>query len=151
MKDFFLIKVPLTTYLLLLLIGYTIIALFVDKIPLDRAALTLFSANSFLYGFYISPIIKSQNDRIEKLQLLISKETAKIYEIALYSKRLTEDAHRETLRLLKRYARSVAKNEDYTQGEREYKKLMSYLIGYSGDGVGKDQYKEMMKASFAIQ
>jgi hypothetical protein len=151
MKNFFLKKVRLSTYLLFFLGSYTIVAICVDKVPLDRAALTLFSANSFLYGFYISPIVKSQNDRIERLQQLVSKEATKIYEVALYSKRLTADAHRETLRLLKRYTKSVSRHEDYTQGEREYKKFMSYLIDYDGDGIGKDQYKEMMKASFAIQ
>lgn len=150
MRNFFLYKVRLTNYFLFFLGFYAVIALIVDKVPLDKAALTLFSANSFLYGFYISPIVKSQNDRIDKLHLLVRKEATKIYEIALYSKRLSPDYHIEIIKILHDYIRAVSKTKKHTHGEKEFQDLMTTLIVYSSD-TGKDQYKEIMKASFAIQ
>lgn len=141
----------MSNYFILVLFIFALITLTVDKIFLDKAALTLFSANSFLYGFYISPIIKSQNDRIDKLHELVRREASKIYEIALYSKRLTPAAHRKIIQLLQNYVLSIKKGKEYSQGEEEYEKLMQYLITYDGDGVGKDQYKEVMKAAFSIQ
>ncbi len=151
MKSLLLNKIRLTNYFIFFLCFYAFITLLLDKVPLDKAALTLFSANSFLYGFYISPIIKSQNDRIDKLHELVRREASKIYEIALYSTRLTPSTHRKTIQLLQNYILSIEKGEKYVQGEEEYEKLMQYLVAYDGDGVGKDQYKEIMKAGLSIQ
>jgi len=150
-KYFLLTKIRLSNYFIILLITFGVVTLLVDKVFLDKAALTLFSANSFLYGFYISPIIKTQNDRIDKLHELVRKEATKIYEIALYSKRLSTQAHRKTLQLLQNYIVSLSDGDKYIQGEEEYEKLMSFLGAYDSEDGGKDQYKEIMKAGFSIQ
>ena len=65
MKKFFLEKVRLSHYFFILLLGYLIIITLLPKVKFDSSALTLFSVNSLLYGFYIAPILNAQRARIE--------------------------------------------------------------------------------------
>lgn len=148
MKQFLLYRVPLTGYLFFLIVLFTVISFFTESIELNRATLTLFSVNSFLYGFYISPIIKGQRDRIDTLHKLVRVEASKLYEIAQYSARLEPKQHRRYMDLLTMYAQAAYVDHD-VQGEQAFENLMAELVKY--DGNEKDPYKEMLKQSFYIQ
>lgn len=148
MKKFLLQKVRLTYYFVFLLFAFMVMSLLIGEVEFDRPALTLFSVNSFLYGFYISPIINAQRARINELHKLIRVESAKLYEIALYSKRLEQDVHTKLLKELNEYAAAAYADHD-KDGEKEFEDIMTLLINYKGDH--KDPYKEIMKAAFAVQ
>ena len=81
LKHFLLTRVRLTQYLFIFAAVYFVISLFLPKIELQGAALTLFSVNSFLYGFYISPIINAQRIRIDQLHRLVVIEVNKLEEL----------------------------------------------------------------------
>ncbi len=55
-----LLKIRLSYYFVIFLIFYTGLLMFIPKPELPAAGLTLFSINSFLFGFYFTPILNNQ-------------------------------------------------------------------------------------------
>lgn len=65
-----------------------IIVLILPSIKFDSGALMLFSVNSFLYGFYISPILGAQKARVEDLHKIVRSESNAIFAMVLSLKKL---------------------------------------------------------------
>jgi hypothetical protein len=148
LKHFLLTRVRLTQYLFIFAAVYFVVSLFLPKIELQGAALTLFSVNSFLYGFYISPIINAQRIRIDQLHRLVVIEVNKLEELLQYSQRMESDFHAEIHTAIKRYSSAAAQGGANT-GDIEFDALVSLIVGYTGDV--KDPHKEMLKSVFAAQ
>jgi hypothetical protein len=148
LKLFLLNKVRLTQYLIIFAIFFFIISLILPKIELQGAALTLFSVNSFLYGFYISPIINAQRLRIDQLHRLVIVEVNKLQEIRQYARRMEYDFQNNITYLLKEYTRAAA-GGGANVGQKEFDALVSMIVTYEGDK--KDPHKEMLKSVFAAQ
>lgn len=148
LKTFLLVKVRLTYYFLASLFIFSVIAIVAEEIEFSDSALMVFSVNSFLFGFYISPIISSQRDRVDNLHKLVRIEASNLYEIALYSKRLEKEWHQKIVTSVKGYTEAAYVNKD-EQGEKEYGALMDTLISYDGKQDGS--YIEMMRAAFMVQ
>ena len=148
LKLFLLNKVRLTQYLVIFTVLFYIISLFLPKIELQGAALTLFSVNSFLYGFYISPIINAQRLRIDHLHRLVVVEVNKLQEIAQYSRRMEVDFRNNIEFLLGRYVQTASVG-GVNPGQREFESLAAMVVDYEGDK--KDPHKEMLKSVFAAQ
>ncbi len=140
--------VRLTQYLIIFTVLFFVIALFLPKIELQGAALTLFSVNSFLYGFYISPIISAQRVRIDQLHRLVVIEVNRLEEIEQYSHR-TEPDFKSTVGIaLDEYIKAAARGGAQV-GQQEFDNLVAIIVGYEGEK--KDPHKEMMKSVFAAQ
>jgi hypothetical protein len=148
LKHFLLTKVRLTQYLIIFAVLFFVISLFLPKIDLQGAALTLFSVNSFLYGFYISPIINAQRLRIDHLHRLVVVEVNKLQEIAQYSRRMEPDFKNDVTYMLDQYVRAASVG-GMNPGVKEFDSLVSLIVGYEGDK--KDPHKEMLKSAFAVQ
>jgi hypothetical protein len=148
LKHFLLNKVRLTQYLVIFAILFFIISLFLPKIELQGAALTLFSVNSFLYGFYISPIINAQRVRIDQLHRLVVIEVNKLQEIMQYSRRMEYDFQNNVTHVLGKYVQAASAG-GATVGQDEFDDLASLIVAYEGDK--KDPHKEMLKSVFAAQ
>jgi hypothetical protein len=148
LKHFLLTKVRLTQYLFIFAVGFFLISLFLPKIDLQGAALTLFSVNSFLYGFYISPIINAQRLRIDHLHRLVVIEVNKLEEIAQYSRRMEPDFQNNITFLLDQYVQAASVG-GLNPGKKEFESLVTMIVGYEGDK--KDPHKEMLKSAFAAQ
>jgi hypothetical protein len=148
LKHFLLTKVRLTQYLFIFAVGFFFISLFLPKIDLQGAALTLFSVNSFLYGFYISPIINAQRLRIDHLHRLVVIEVNKLEEITQYSRRMESDFQNNIVFLLNRYVQAASVG-GLNPGQKEFESLVAMIVGYEGDK--KDPHKEMLKSVFAAQ
>jgi hypothetical protein len=148
LKHFLLTKVRLTQYLVIFAVVFFLISLFLPKIDLQGAALTLFSVNSFLYGFYISPIINAQRLRIDHLHRLVIVEVNKLQEIVQYSRRMEPDFQTNVAHLIDQYVQ-VASVGGVNPGQKEFDSLVSVIVGYEGDK--KDPHKEMLKSAFAAQ
>ena len=148
LKHFFLNRVRLTHYLFIFAAIFFVISLFLPKIELQGAALTLFSVNSFLYGFYISPIINAQRVRIDQLHRLVVIEVNKLEELLQYSLRMEPEFHAEVDAAIKAYSKAAAKGGSDV-GKPEFDALVSLIVGYKGDV--KDPHKEMLKSVFVAQ
>lgn len=148
LKHFLLNKVRLTQYLVIFAVLFFIISLFLPKIDLQGAALTLFSVNSFLYGFYISPIINAQRLRIDHLHRLVIIEVNKLQEITQYAHRMEPDFENDVARVLDRYVKAASVG-GIDPGQKEFEALVALIVGYEGDK--KDPHKEMLKSVFAAQ
>ncbi len=148
LKHFLLTRVRLTQYLFFFAIIFFIISLFLPKIELQGAALTLFSVNSFLYGFYISPIINAQRVRIDQLHRLVVIEVNKLEELLQYSRRMEPEFHEAINTAIQTYSKVAAKG-GADVGKSEFESLVSIIVGYKGDV--KDPHKEMLKSVFMAQ
>jgi hypothetical protein len=148
LKHYLLTRVRLTHYLFIFAILFFIIALFLPKIELQGAALTLFSVNSFLYGFYISPIISAQRTRIDQLHRLVVVEVNKLEELLQYSIRMEPGFHDAVVSAIEMYSKVAVRGGSET-GKEEFEQLMSLVVTYKGEV--KDLHKEMLKSVFAAQ
>lgn len=148
LKHFLLTRVRLTQYLFIFAAVYFVISLFLPKIELQGAALTLFSVNSFLYGFYISPIINAQRIRIDQLHRLVVIEVNKLEELLQYSRRMEPDFHAEIDAAISSYSKAATMG-GANAGDAEFSSLVSIVVDYKGEV--KDPHKEMLKSVFAAQ
>jgi hypothetical protein len=132
MKHFLLTKVRLTYWYFICILTYLTLILLVPKIELKGAELTLFSVNSFLYGFYISPILAAQKTRIEELHKVIREEATAVFSMALKLKKLPHAQRQKILEMLRDYQKTVYNNRSQIQADKKYEELISYCIDYKG-------------------
>lgn len=83
-----LLKIRLSLFFWIFFILYVSILFLVPSVKFDSGALTLFSVNSFLYGFYIAPILSVQKSRIEELHRVVRAEANSLFVMALSSKKI---------------------------------------------------------------
>ncbi|MEM6997808.1 MAG: hypothetical protein AAF413_02760 [Patescibacteria group bacterium] len=136
-------KVRLTYILIFLLVVYALIAYLIPSYELSKPLLTLFSANSFLYGFYISPIVKDQNARIISLQRQIQAESIALYTTALKLLELPSAARKKVRSHLDGYVHAVLNYNNLEMEEKVYEEFLSYLIKYKGKD--KDAVNDIIK------
>lgn len=131
--NYLLQKIRLSWYFCFFLILYFILSLKLPKQSFDSAALTLFSVNSFLYGFYIAPILSAQKTRIEELHKTVRAEANAIFAMALSIKKLPKKTRNEIQKELKEYVQASSDKSTVIEGEKEYEDLITYCIEYSGE------------------
>jgi multisubunit Na+/H+ antiporter MnhB subunit len=132
MKRFLLDKVRLTHYFVLLFILYVLIVFFAPDMKFESGALTLFSVNSFLYGFYIAPILNAQKGRIEELHRIVRSEANAIFAMALGVKKLPKQPRNHIQDMFVRYIQSCIRAEKPGAGEEAYEALITYCLEYKG-------------------
>ena len=132
MKDLFLNKIRLSYYLFGLIIFYFILFLFLPTMEFSGAILTLFSVNSFLYGFYISPILSGQKSRIDELHKIIRSEANSLYGIELKLKKMPAKTRNELQSMIQKYVEMKMKGKKKQFGEEEYEALVTYCLNYKG-------------------
>ncbi len=132
MKDFLLRKVRLSYYFIFFYFFYFIVAAIFPEVELDRPLLTLFSINSFLYGFYISPILSSQRNRVDDLHKAIRAEANALFAMVLKSKKLPKKLHHEFQGMVTDYVYAILKQKPASNGEVEYEKIIGRLVNYGG-------------------
>lgn len=148
LKRFLLTKIRLSQYLIIFTVFYFALSLLLPKIELQGAALTLFSVNSFLYGFYISPIISAQRARIEQLHRLVVIEVNKLQEIVQYARR-TEPEFQDLIAVAYNEYVHASQRDSINAGRKEFDTLVNVIVTYAGEK--KDPHKEMLKSVFAAQ
>ena len=128
-----LLKVRLSVFFWSFLIVYTVLAFFLPSVKFESAALTLFSVNSFLYGFYIAPILGGQKSRVEELHKVVRSEANALFAMALSSKKYSTRLHHHVLEMIKEYMNDILKVKGIGGGEEAYEKMISYAVSYDGD------------------
>ncbi len=158
MKHFLLEKIRLTQYFVVLFIIYGLALLILPSVKFTSGALTLFSVNSFLYGFYIAPILSSQKARIEELHRIVRSEANAIFAMVIGLKKLPKALRNEIQDKFTAYMQSVVREQKPGQGEVMYEELISFCLQYKGenqDDIDKllDRLvaNQMNRTNFALQ
>lgn len=73
-------KVRLSYYFLFFFVFFIGLLMLIPKMELSRTQQTLFSVNSFLLGFYFTPVIKGQKNRIEELGKNIRAQSVALFK-----------------------------------------------------------------------
>lgn len=149
MQRFFLTKIRLSVYFWLLLSLFVILVCFVPRQKFSSGALALFSVNSFLYGFYIAPILSAQKARVEELHRIVRSESNAIFAIALSLKSLPDKTRNNIQQKLIDYLQAVERQKKATGGEKEYEELITFCIDYKGEH--KDEIMKLLDKLVANQ
>lgn len=132
MIDFLLTKIRLTYYFIIFFVIFLSIVIFIPHFKFDGGALTLFSVNSFLYGFYISPILSAQKARIEELTKTVRAEANAVFAMALIVARCPEQFRLKVHGMLLDYLDHARRHRWPAGGEEKYENLISYCLEYKG-------------------
>lgn len=130
--NYLLQHVRLSWYFVIFLGLYTMLAIMLPSQKFESAALTLFSVNSFLYGFYIAPILGAQKARIEDLHKTVRSEANELFAMALSLKKLPKELRTKLQKELSDYMRVSTKQKSIAQGEKEYEDLITFCVEYKG-------------------
>ncbi len=129
----FMLKMRLSLYFWLYLGIFALLLTVLPRIKFESPALTLFSVNSFLYGFYIAPILTAQKARIEELHKIVRLEANAIFGLALLTKRSNDPKfHDQIIDEIEDYTKTLALKRDFAAAEVIYEKTITELIGYKG-------------------
>lgn len=126
-------KIRLTQYFLIFFIVFSAVVYVVPSMKFDSGALTLFSVNSFLYGFYIAPILSAQKGRIEELHKIVRAEANAIFAMVINIKRLPEPLRNKIQDMFIVYLKSSLKERKIGEGEKNYEELISFCLSYKGE------------------
>jgi len=129
-KKLLLEKIRLSWYFTGLFVLFLILVIVLPREKFNTGALTLFSVNSFLYGFFISPILAAQKARIDELHKIVRSEANAVFAMALATKNLPDELRNEIQELLRSYMKKSM--HDRKSGEQAYEDLISSCIQYKG-------------------
>jgi hypothetical protein len=149
MKAFLLHRIRLSWYFVGLLILFGVVSLTIDKVTFSGGALTLFSVNSFLYGFYLAPIFSGQKARIEEMHRVVRNEANAIFAMVLHIKSLPETLRNSIQKEFDDYLDTCVRQRSIAQGEKEYEDLITFCVTYKG--AHKDEIKTLLDKLVANQ
>jgi len=145
----FLLKIRLSHYFFILLGLFTALAFTLDTKNFTSPALTLFSVNSFLYGFYIAPILSGQKARIDELQKVIRSEANALFGLLIKTKKLNDEQRSTYQTMFEDYIKKSLKQRRPAEGEEEYEKLISESLTYKGSD--QDKVEKILEGLVANQ
>lgn len=158
MKNFLLVKIRLSTYFWIFFALYLVLSVTIPGQKFDAGALTLFSVNSFLYGFYIAPILGAQKTRIEELHRIIRSEANALFSIVLKLKKLSPEVRNKLQAMVADYIHAKLRQKGPNRGEHQYEALITFCLEYKGkhqedidkmlDGIVANQQN---RTNFAMQ
>lgn len=149
MKNFLLSKVRLSTYFWIFFVIYLSMSYVLPEYKFDAGALALFSVNSFLYGFYISPILAAQKLRIDSLHQIVRSEANALFDLVLDCKKMPKEIRNHIQFLVSDYIRAKLHSKKVNGGEMEYEKAITYCVEYKGEN--KDQVEGVLSDLVANQ
>lgn len=132
MKKLILQKVRLSYFFLAFFCLFSALVILLPKYKLEGGALALFSVNSFLYGFYIAPVLSAQRARIEELHKIVRAESNAVFAMALSLKKLPKPLRNEIQDMLLAYLKTCIEEQQAGEGEEKYEALISFCIEYKG-------------------
>lgn len=131
MKTLLLKKIRLSYYFIFFFLLYGGLSFVLPHYVFSGPALTIFSVNSFLYGFYISPILSAQKARIEELHKIIRSEANAIFAMMLSTKDMPDKLRNEFQSMFQAYIKKNVHN-NREAAEKEYEVIISYCLDYKG-------------------
>jgi hypothetical protein len=143
----YILKIRLSLFFWIFLFTYATLAFSLPRIKFDSAALTLFSVNSFLYGFYIGPILSAQKARIEELHRIVRAEANAVFAMALATNKFDEKLHAKMIGMIKSYVRKMYGAKSIGGGEQEYEDLIRECVAYKGSEPGMAKLLDQLVAN----
>lgn len=132
MKKLLLTKIRLSWYFVGFFGLYLWLSLTLPTYEFVGGVLTLFSVNSFLYGFYISPVLGAQKARIEELHKIVRTEANAIFTMMLSTKILPKRLRNQFQAEVSDYLETCSKGK-LKKAEKEYEDLISFCVEYKGE------------------
>jgi hypothetical protein len=127
-----LMQIRLSWWFLLLLAIFADLSIMLQGVTFTPAALTLFSVNSFLYGFYIAPVLAGQKQRIDELSKAVRAEANSLFGMLLYTKKLPKLSRNRLQSMFELYMVASFNERKPAAGEEQYENLISYALDYKG-------------------
>ncbi|HEY1063675.1 MAG TPA: hypothetical protein VGE30_00050 [Candidatus Saccharimonadales bacterium] len=137
LKQLFLIRIRLSTYFWAFFALYFTLSYVIPGYKFESGSLTLFSVNSFLYGFYISPILAAQKARIDSLHQIIRAEANAMFSLMLDIKKLPKHLRTELQSMIMLYMHAKLRQKGINGGEKQYEALITYCVDYKGQDTDK--------------
>lgn len=131
--NIFLTKIRLSYYFIILFVIFAMIELFIPHYKFEGGALTLFSVNSFLYGFYISPILGAQKARIEDLHKIVRAESNAIFGMIIGVAKLPVKQRDYIKQMFLDYVDHAIRHRKPAGGEEKYELIIGYCLDYKGE------------------
>ena len=141
MKKFLLERIRLSWYFVGFFVVYFCLLFALPRETFAAGALALFSVNSFLYGFYISPVLGAQKARIEELHKIVRSEANAIFSMVLDTKSLPEELRNSLQENFKEYMRKTIRDRSGA-GQKDYEALISFCVKYKGEH--SDEIKKLL-------
>lgn len=133
MKKIFLTKIRLSYYFAFVFLAFAVTEAFIPSVKFESGALMLFSVNSFLYGFYISPILGAQKSRIEELHKIVRSESNAIFAMVIGFAKLPVAFRHSLQEMLLDYLKVSVQQRQPGEGEIKYEAMISYCLDYKGE------------------
>lgn len=147
MKTNKLLKIRLSWYFVFFLLLYTALCFLVPTQKFDSGALALFSVNSFLYGFYIAPILSAQKARVEELHRIVRSESNAIFAMVIKLKPLPKKLRNDIQAMFTAYLKACIKEKKPAEGELIYEHMIGFCLSYSGKN--EQEIKELLNGLVA--
>jgi hypothetical protein len=128
-----LLKIRLSWFFFIFFFGFLGLTFVFEGITFTSASLTLFSVNSFLYGFYISPVLIGQKARIESLNATMRLEANSLFDMLIKTKKLPRQSRNLVQNMVDDYIQASFTQRKPAEGEDEYEKLIGYCLEYEGE------------------
>lgn len=149
MKNLLLVRIRLSTYFWIFFVVFLALEQVLPEFKFDSGSLALFSVNSFLYGFYISPILGAQKARIDALHQIVRSEANALFDLVLDMKKMPKELRNRLQAMVVDYLHTKIKEKGINSGEKEYEKLITYCVDYRGDN--QDEVDAALKDIVANQ
>ncbi|HSX41484.1 MAG TPA: hypothetical protein VLF21_02545 [Candidatus Saccharimonadales bacterium] len=98
----------------------------VEPQKLTPGQLALYSVNSFLFGFYFSPLLSAQKARVDGLNKAVRQEVMVILDILAQSHLLTEKVRHQLKIRLRAYLDSINGNTKIAADNPQYDELLRF-------------------------
>ncbi len=131
MQHSILARIRLSWFFVIFFVVYLALAVILPRHAFEGGALTLFSVNSFLYGFYISPILAAQKARIEELHRIVRAESNAIFAMVLMTKDLPKELRTNLQTMFTHYMQGNIRGHRKF-AETSYEKLITFAMEYKG-------------------
>ncbi len=132
-------------------VGLYLLAVYnIESMTFTSASLTLFSVNSFLYGFYVAPVLTGQKARIDDLARIIRAEANALFDILIKTKKLPRKSRNHLQDMIEAYIAASFRERKPAEGEDEYEALITYCLEYDGKKTENKELVEKILASLVL-
>ncbi len=145
----FLLQIRLSWFFALFFFLFLDLALLLKGTTFSGASLTLFSVNSFLYGFYIAPVLSAQKTRTDELARIIRAEANALFDMLLKTKKLPRKSRNHLQDMFEAYISASFRQRKPAEGADEYEALITYCLEY--DGKAPEQVEKILDGLVANQ
>ncbi len=130
-----------------LFVLFFLVLTYVAPTKLTPGQLALYSVNTFLFGFYFSPLLNAQKARVDNLNKAVRQDVMAVLDILAQSHLLSESVRHELKVRLRLYIDSVNHNPKVSADNLYYDELLRYTkqAKFKDDSVMDSIYGQVSK------